>query len=105
MIQLQQYRRILMMLRWLFDKLRRKKIIVIAPRWNDIWVGSDKICGTGKSVKEALGDIVLNHPKEFGIQIKLAFGGKPMKPLGTSYISIAEEEYDNMMRATGWNRD
>lgn len=97
------------MLRWLLSKFRfrRRKIIVIAPRWNDVWAGlanSDGKCGAGKSVYEALGNLVISHQEEFGIDIKLAFGDKPGKPLGESYVTISEKQYDLLMYKAGWSR-
>lgn len=113
------------MLRWLLDKVilvddpargvakdnprfrrRRRKIIVVVPRWADIWAGSVDTgeWGAGKSVQEALGYLVLHHQEEFGIDIKMMFGDKPARPLGVSYVTIPEDQYDAMMHATRWNR-
>jgi len=94
------------MLRWLFSTCRRRRVIVVAPMWDDIWAGSegnkDMWC-TGKSPAEALGNLVLNHQQAFGVDVRMIFGGQPKRPLGGMYIHVHENQYDAMVRAAGWS--
>ena len=95
------------MINWLLNKFRHKKIIIIAPRWSNIWAGlvsQKRIYGEGKSVPEALGNLVLHHQKEFGINITSAFGDEPEIPLGESYITITEQEYNTLINIAGWSK-
>ena len=92
---------------WPFIVSRRRKKIIITPRWSDIWAGfgnNKKKWGTGKSVNEALGDFVLHHQKELGIDIQMAFGDKPIRPLGVSYVTITEDQYDILTRTAKWSQ-
>lgn len=95
------------MLRWLWDKIRRqprKQVIILSPRWFDIWAGSATgIHGAGPSMDAALGNLILNHPDQFNIKILLAFGDHPHRPLSGSYVTIPEEQYDAIVRAAGWS--
>lgn len=98
------------MFRWLFDKLKskpQKNIVVLSPRWSDIWAGPENrhgAWGAGKSVYGALGNLVFNNPEKFGIEIKLEFNDKPLTPLEGPYVSIPEERYNALIRDAGWKR-
>ena len=95
------------MLRWIFNRFRRKRIIVIAPRGDDIWAGmEDKtgVWGAGKSSYAALGDLVFHHQKDFGVEIRTAFGDRPHQPLDGAYVTISEGQYDALMSKAGWSR-
>lgn len=96
------------MLRWLFDKLfrRRRQIVVISPRWNDIWAGSTNnrgVWGSGTSVDSALGDLILRNQEKFGIEVIMAFGDKPAQPLGESYVTIPESQYGFLLDKAKWS--
>ena len=98
------------MLSWLLNKFRckpKKKTIVLSPRWADIWAGSKNeqgVWGAGNSSYEALGNLIVHNPEKFNIEIIWAFGDKPQRPLGVSYVTVTEDQYNAMMYATGWSR-
>ncbi|MCH8057581.1 MAG: hypothetical protein IIB78_06920 [Proteobacteria bacterium] len=59
--------------------------------------------GTGKSVNEALGDFMIHHQKELGIDIEIEFDNKPIRPLGASYVTITEDQYNTLAQAAKWS--
>lgn len=92
---------------WPFTVFRRRKKIIISPRWSDILAGfenDNKKWRAGKSFKEALGDFVFHHQKELGIDVQMAFGDKPIRPLGVSYVTITEDQYDILTRTARWSQ-
>lgn len=92
------------MLRWILNKFRRRKIIVISPTWDDIQaVSSDNGWGSGKSVYGALGSLIFNHQKEFGIEICTVFKNKPETPLNGPYVYIPKKEYDTLIEIAKWS--
>lgn len=91
------------MLSWLL----KRKIIIITPRWSNLWagfLGQQEIYGEGTSVQEALGNLMLHHQEKFGIDIQPVFGDEPEKPLGKSYVTITEQEYNTLINLAGWSK-
>lgn len=95
------------MLRWLLNRFQRRKIIIIAPRWVDIWagsVGNKDEWGSGKSVYDALGNLIFNHQKEFRVDIQMGFGDGPISPLKEPYVTITEREYNMLLDLARWSQ-
>jgi len=81
---------------------QRKRTIVIEPRCEDIWaglIGHKGEWGTGKSVNEALGNLVMYHQDRFRVDVQVVFHGKPETPFGGAYVTIPRFQYKLMMKS------
>lgn len=82
-------------------------IITLTPRWDDIHAhanGNLGIWGCGKSVNEAVRDLVSAHQKYFSIELNMNFGERPIRPLGGGYVTIPLREYEDLLGQIEWAR-
>lgn len=92
------------MLKRILNRFHSRKIIIISPTLDNIQaVSRGREWGTGKSVYGALGNLIFNHQKEFGVNIHTSFKTKPEAPISGPYVSIPKAEYDTLVEIAKWS--